>query len=696
MPYAPPSHLAQRVLTWPRWLKRLLVLGLDIGLCGLATSLAFELRLDIWIFPWLAQPWPVCWAWLLSVLLALPLFITHGFYRVVFRYSGLSTLRFMAPALAWYGVLYALFILACGVWNFNMPRSIGMIQPLLLATLVGGSRAVARYWLGGLYQHERQKAFHSRVLIYGAGQSGQALALALAHHPQLRMMGFLEDDVHLQGQFINGWPVYPPAQLLNRVRTLGITHVLLALPSVSRQKRQAILSHIREARVCVRTLPHLAQLAPSPSPSPSPNSALATRTSAQTAPLNLVSWSDIQELDVDDLLGREPVAPDIELLKRPIQDQVVLVTGAGGSIGSELCRQILALGPRTLLLVDHSESALYHIHQELEKSGAHSHSVRLIPLLVNVQDAPRLEVICQTWRPHTIYHAAAYKHVPLVEHNPVQGIRNNVLGTLYIAQAAQRSGVDAFVLISTDKAVRPTNIMGASKRLAEMVLQALAEESKGQSFKTQFTMVRFGNVLDSSGSVVPKFRQQIAAGGPITLTHPDVTRYFMTIPEAAQLVIQAGAMAQGGDVFLLDMGQPVRIVDLARQMVELSGLSIRDEKNPQGDIPIQIVGLRPGEKLYEELLIGDQPQTTFHPRIMKAHESFLPWPALEIVLKDLKEALGQNDIARLRALLSTHVSGYTPSEKIVDWVCHEAEAEADKGEGAVLGKTAFVTSVTQP
>jgi FlaA1/EpsC-like NDP-sugar epimerase len=387
-----------------------------------------------------------------------------------------------------------------------------------------------------------------------------------------------------------------------------------------------------------------------------------------------VSTSDLRELDIDDLLGREPVAPNHILLGRNIADKVVLVTGAGGSIGSELCRQIVKMAPVTLLLVEQSEFALYNIHQELHAklTSPQGQAIRVVPLLASVRDEERMREIMTTWKPDTVYHAAAYKHVPLVEHNPAEGIKNNVFGTLTAARVAAEQGVADFVLISTDKAVRPTNIMGASKRLAEMVLQALVAISPG----TRFSMVRFGNVLGSSGSVVPKFRQQIRDGGPITLTHPEITRYFMTIPEAAQLVIQAGAMAKGGDVFVLDMGQSVRIMDLARRMVELSGLTIRDEVSPDGDIEIEITGLRPGEKLYEELLIGDNPKPTAHAQIMKAHESFLLWPSLEDKLNTLQVALDLNDVRVLRTMLEDMVSGYKPDSQIVDWVYMEQEAEA--------------------
>jgi FlaA1/EpsC-like NDP-sugar epimerase len=383
-----------------------------------------------------------------------------------------------------------------------------------------------------------------------------------------------------------------------------------------------------------------------------------------------VTTSDLRDLDIDDLLGRESVAPNHILLGKNITDKVVLVSGAGGSIGSELCRQIMQLAPKELLLIEQSEFALYEIHQELHQKFENT-SIRLVPLLASVRDAERMREIMSTWKPDTVYHAAAYKHVPLVEHNPAEGVKNNVIGTLTIARAAAEHQVADFVLISSDKAVRPTNIMGASKRLAEMVLQGLA----GNVSSTKFTMVRFGNVLGSSGSVVPKFRQQIRDGGPVTLTHADVTRYFMTIPEAAQLVIQAGAMAKGGDVFVLDMGEPVKIMNLARRIIELSGLTVRDDANPDGDIEIEVTGLRPGEKLYEELLIGDNPQPTSHPRIMKAREDCLPWSELEQKLQSLQMALDVNDVAVVRAMLQQLVSGYQPSGEIVDWVHLEQEAD---------------------
>jgi FlaA1/EpsC-like NDP-sugar epimerase len=381
-----------------------------------------------------------------------------------------------------------------------------------------------------------------------------------------------------------------------------------------------------------------------------------------------VSFSDLRDLDIDDLLAREPVTPNHILLAKSTHNKVVIVTGAGGSIGSELCRQVLSLGPTKLLMVDQSEFALYAVHQEL-LSIFPDKELALIPLLGSVKDDDRMQEIMTTWHPDTLYHAAAYKHVPMVEHNIAEGIKNNVFGTLCAARAAMQYNVSDFVLVSTDKAVRPTNIMGASKRLSEIVLQALAATDE----RTSFSIVRFGNVLDSSGSVVPKFRQQIRGGGPITLTHRDITRYFMTIAEAAQLVIQSGAMAKGGDVFVLDMGQPVKIYDLAQRMIELSGLNLRDENNPDGDIAIEVVGLRPGEKLYEELLVGENPQPTSHPRVMKAHEEFSPWERLEDDLKGLEMLLNVNDVGAIRLMMERLVAGYKPIDSIVDWVYAEEQ-----------------------
>jgi FlaA1/EpsC-like NDP-sugar epimerase len=637
------NRFAMPVLSLPRFAKRAVVLLVDTSLCVLTVWLAFYLRLSEFV----ALEGGARWAAAASVGLALPVFVVSGLYRAIFRYAGWPALMTVSKAVAVYALAYATIFTAVGVPG--VPRTVGLIQPMLLLLTVGASRALARFWLGGLYLSQLKLVARAKVLVYGAGSSGRQLVEAMRNSYEMQVVGFLDDDARLHSHVLNGVPIYNPDDLLDLVRTLQISDVLLAVPSLSRNQRNQIIEQMRAAHVSVRTLPSVTELAQ-----------------------GKIGISDLRELDIDDLLGREPVAPDPQLMAWNIAGKVVLVTGAGGSIGSELCRQIARMAPTTLLLVELSEFALYEIHQELLACNDEQ-EVRLVPLLASAQDRERMTEIVATWRPATIYHAAAYKHVPLVEHNPAAGIKNNVLGTLTAAQVAQENGVADFVLISTDKAVRPTNIMGASKRLAEMVLQALAAENG----KTKFTMVRFGNVLGSSGSVVPKFRQQIRNGGPITLTHPDITRYFMTIPEAAQLVIQAGAMAKGGDVFVLDMGQPVRILDLARRMVELSGLSLRDETNPDGDIEIDITGLRPGEKLYEELLIGDDPQPTSHPRIMKAHEDFLPQAQLQSQLAQLRNAMDGNDVDRIRQLLQALVSGYQPSGEIVDWVfLQQAEGAA--------------------
>ena len=629
------------MLGLPRTTKRFIVVCLDIAFCVLAVWLSFYLRLGEFI-PFSA---PVIGPAIASVLLAIPIFMAGGLYRAIFRYSGLPAMGAMARAMLLYGVLFASLFTFYGFQG--VPRTVGLIQPLLMLIFVGASRAFARVWLGGLYLSQINKSKLPQVLIYGAGSAGRQLASAMENSFELRVVGFLDDDDRLQGNVLNGLPILNPSDLDEVLVEMPVTDVLLALPSVSRQRRNEILKSLSVHKLSVRTLPHLSDIAS-----------------------GRITVNDLRELDIDDLLGREPVKPNGLLLNRNTHGKTVLVTGAGGSIGSELCRQILSTLPQQLLLVDMSEFALYQIHQELQTQlEAHvveGQACELTPLLASVCDAARMQDIMATWKPQTVYHAAAYKHVPLVEHNPAEGVRNNVLGTRVCAEAAVANGVHNFVLISTDKAVRPTNVMGASKRLSEMVLQALAQHSSPTS--TIFSMVRFGNVLGSSGSVVPLFRDQIKSGGPITLTHADITRYFMTIPEAAQLVIQAGAMGTGGDVFVLDMGQPVRIFDLAKRMVELSGLVLKDELHPDGDIEIAITGLRPGEKLFEELLIGDNPQPTQHSRIMMASEDFMPWQTLQHHLDEIKLAIDINDVTNLRALLQSLVPGYQPNDAVVDWV----------------------------
>jgi len=603
---------------------------------------------------------PVLITTAVSVALALPIFVLSGLYRAIFRYNGMPAMMAITRAIFIYGILYT------GIFTFigveGVPRTIGLIQPIVVFVLVGASRASARVWLGGLYQLEVKKSSLPQVLIYGAGSAGRQLASGMANSHEMRVVGFLDDDDRLHGHILFGLNIYNPADLKEIANNKCVTDILLAMPSVSQKRRNQILFSLSKMKLSVRTLPGLNDIAS-----------------------GKVSLSDVRELDIYDLLGREPVKPNGLLLNRNTYNKIVLVTGAGGSIGSELCRQLIKTQPRCLLLVESSESALYQIHQEIQSAIqplgiSLVEKLELVPLLASVCDEVQINKIMDTWKPHTVYHTAAYKHVPLVEHNPAEGVRNNVWGTKVCAEAALLNGVQNFVLISTDKAVRPTNIMGASKRLAEMVLQALTEEksSADSSFlnprnlqsgtRTCFSTVRFGNVLDSSGSVVPLFREQIKNGGPITLTHPEVTRYFMTIREAAELVIQAGAMGSGGDVFVLDMGEPLRIYDLARRIVELSGLTLRDEKNMNGDIEIKITGMRPGEKLFEELLTADNAKPTQHPRILKAHEKFVPWEQLQVQLHSLDLALGVNDVPVIRSLLQQLVVGYQPSGDIVDWV----------------------------
>jgi FlaA1/EpsC-like NDP-sugar epimerase len=622
--------LQKRVLGWPRALKRVVVVALDVVLALFATWLAFTLRLDAFHWP-SGEQWRV---YALAPVLAIPIFIRWGLYRAIFRYTGQAALNTMATAVATYAVLL-ISILAWQRWP-GVPRSLGVLQPLIFLLLVGASRASARFWLANLGQ--KRSNIEGQMLIYGAGTSGVQTATALAVSGQYELVGFIDDDVTKIGRSVNNVRVFAASDVPELVEKHQVTDILLALPNASRGRRNDIIESLQALPVHIRTLPNWADLAS-----------------------GRISVQDFTELDVEDLLGRDAVAPDNALLASHLAGQVVMVTGAGGSIGGELCRQILLQGPSRLILVDHNEFGVYTIHQELHLVCANQQlPVQLVPLLGSVSNYARMTSICKAWQPSTIYHAAAYKHVPLVESNAGEGVANNVLGTLNMARAALENAVSRFVLISTDKAVRPTNVMGASKRMAELVLQALADQQEASTAQTCFTMVRFGNVLGSSGSVVPLFRKQLAAGGPLTVTHAEVTRYFMTIPEAAQLVLQAGALAKGGDVFLLDMGEPVRIMDLARRMIKLSGLSLRDESNPAGDIAIEVTGLRPGEKLYEELLIGDDPMPTSHPRIMKAHEDFLPWPALAPHLEALAKAAENDDLAAMNALLLDCVHGYEP------------------------------------
>ena len=633
---------AAPLLALPRPAKRVVVVALDIVLAVVSVWVAFYLRLDQTGPPVLDQKY----VYLLAPALSIPIFVRLGLYRAIFRYTGMAALAATTKAVALYTILFFVALLLLK-WE-GVPRSAGLIQPLLFLLFVGGSRATARFWLAGW--SAKAKHVDGRLLIYGAGDAGVQTASALGVGSQFVLLGFIDDDARKIGRSINGVNIMASSEVAAAVERMGVTDILLAMPSLARDQRNRIIASLGSLPVHVRTLPGMVDLAS-----------------------GKVAVQDFEELGAEDLLGREPVPPNRALLARNLADKVVLVTGAGGSIGGELCRQIILRRPRQLVLVEHSEFGLYTIHaQLLAICEEHELTLDVVPLLASVGNFGRLREICQLYKPATVYHAAAYKHVPLVESNPSEGVLNNVFGTLNMARAAMESGATHFVLISTDKAVRPTNVMGATKRMAELVLQAIASNpavrfhlpdgtlSPAVQNKTVFAMVRFGNVLDSSGSVVPLFRKQLQHGGPLTVTHEEVTRYFMTIPEAAQLVLQAGAMATGGDVFVLDMGEPVKIIDLARRMVRLSGMTLKDESNPQGDLEVTITGLRPGEKLYEELLIGDNPVSTDHERIMKAREAFVPWLELSPVLVQLRQAAIQSNEGVIREILTSLVHGYRP------------------------------------
>lgn len=622
------------LLGLPRGVKRSILLAGDTCACLVAVPLALFLRLGY--FPSIGPE--VLAVSGLAVVTAMPVFFALGLYREIFRYSGWGAMTTIARAVGIAAV--PMFVIVTLIGVPNVPRTVGIIEPIILLVVLRISRTLARNWLTKPLGRFGEAAASVRVVIYGAGASGRQLRSALSIGSEREVVAYIDDDDAKQGHRIDGLHVYAPDNLSSLARRLSIAEVLLAIPSASRARRNEIIASMRESAVRVQTLPGMSDLAS-----------------------GRVKVGDLRELGIEDLLGRDAVVPNATLLARNVSGKTILVTGAGGSIGSEICRQVLASGPGVLLLFDISEFALYSIHQELAATLSTQETV-LIPLLGSVTDDRRLNEIVGAWRPQTIYHAAAYKHVPLVEHNVVEGIRNNALGTLRTAQVAAAHGVSDFVLISTDKAVRPTNVMGASKRLAELVLQAMAARDTG----TRFSMVRFGNVLGSSGSVVPLFRRQIAAGGPVTVTHADMTRYFMTIPEAAQLVIQAGAMAEGGEVFVLDMGSPVAIVELARNMINLSGLRERSERNPYGDVEITFVGLRPGEKLYEELLIGDNPEPTSHPRILKANEKMLPWSILARKLEELRGVLDRGDVVAARGILLDLVTEFEPDANVVDYI----------------------------
>jgi FlaA1/EpsC-like NDP-sugar epimerase len=635
------------LIALPRFFKRSIVICMDITLSLASVWIAFYLRLDQTGLPLLEQRF----VYVVAPLLAVPIFTRFGLYRAIFRYTGFASMLAIVKAILLY--LIAFFSLLLAMKFDGVPRSVGLIQPVIFLLFITTSRAMAKLLLSGWLPKKRNPT--GRLLIYGAGEAGIQTAFALSTSKRYQLLAFIDEDTSKIGRSINGIDVICSRDVPDAIARMGITDILLAMPSLGRQKRNEIISTLGELSVHVQTLPSVLDLAS-----------------------GKVTVQDFQELDAEDLLGRAPVQAKSTLFAASLDQKIVLVTGAGGSIGGELCRQIALARPATLILVEHNEFSLYSIHQELHTlCKERSLTINIVPLLASISNYLRLNEILRLYKPTNVYHAAAYKHVPLVEGNPGEGILNNIWGTLNVARAAVENQVERFVLISTDKAVRPTNIMGATKRVAELVLQALnASESvefhdetgsttRSIKNKTLFSMVRFGNVLGSSGSVVPLFRKQLSNGGPLTVTHAEVTRYFMTIPEAAQLVLQAATMADGGDVFVLDMGKPVKILDLARRMIELSGMTLRNEDNPDGDIAIAITGLRPGEKLYEELLIGDNPEPTAHDRIMKAREDYLEWHLLQPLIVSMKEAAVANDIDAMKQYLIKLVPGYSPADHSV-------------------------------
>jgi UDP-N-acetylglucosamine 4,6-dehydratase len=636
MPYK-ISIISQWFLTRSRNVKRLVTLITDFVATVLALWLAFSLRLDELYLPAQQQ----LWIFLLAPILSIPVFVKFGLYRAIVRYLGMQALWSVVKATVFYALLFAVVVLLSGVEG--VPRTVYGINALILLIFAGGSRFLARWWFVHHVDQTQNSGSKQRyippVIIYGAGTSGAQLAHALQTGIQLKPVAFIDDEISLHGQQLHGLNVYAMSQLTYLIEKYDVNEVLLAFPSVTRSRRQEIIRLLEAFPVHVRTLPALADIAQ-----------------------GKVNVSDIQEVAIADLLGRESVAPIEQLLRANITDKVVMVTGAAGSIGSELCRQIVLLKPTKLVLFELNEFGLYSIEQELKQLTT---ELPIVAVLGSVQNQQRVEAVCRKFAVETIYHAAAYKHVPLVEQNISEGISNNVFGTLSCARAAIASKVATFVLISTDKAVRPTNTMGASKRFSELILQGLAENKEINPY-TRFTMVRFGNVLGSSGSVVPLFREQIVNGGPITVTDPRIIRYFMTIPEAAELVIQAGAMGQGGDVFVLDMGAPVKILDLAQRMIHLSGFTLKSDDFPEGDIEIKITGLRSGEKLYEELLIGDNVSATEHDKIMRAQEKIIPWEELSNVLQQIELANKDYDYQKIRDILQTHVDGFQPQCGIED------------------------------
>ena len=622
------TKLSENIINLPRYTKRIIVILIDLGLCIICTWAAFYLRLEEFV----KINDETTLAVEVSILLAIPIFWLMGLYKTIFRFQGYSIIFTVFVAISVYGLMYFAVIGIYGIQG--IPRSIGIIQPILLFLVISLSRISIKFLYLINFKKTKNK---TKTLIYGAGGAGRQLLTSLEGNTEMKVVGFLDDDPQFHRQIILGQMVYDPLNIDKLINTKNIDTILLALPSINRQKRNQIINNLNKYKVIVKTLP-----------------------SVQDIIDGKITVSDIKDLSIEDLLNREQVQPNLELLTKNITSKVVMVTGAGGSIGSEISLQIIKLKPKKILLIEFSEFALYKIIENLKSIDK---SIKIIPLLVNIQNQSKIELIFKTFNIDTIYHAAAYKHVPLVEENICESVKNNVFGTFNLAEAALKYNISNFVLISSDKAVRSTNAMGASKRLAEICIQSLCDN---QNKQTKFAIVRFGNVLESSGSVIPKFKKQIKNGGPVTLTHPDVTRYFMTIAEASQLVIQAGSMAEKCEVYVLDMGESVKIKDLIKKMIKLSGLSIKDDKNLDGDIEIKTIGLRPGEKLYEELLIGNNPQPTIHKKIQKAQDPFITYNKLKIDLDHLSNLIEENKVFEVKHLLSNLVTSYQSNSKIVD------------------------------
>jgi UDP-N-acetylglucosamine 4,6-dehydratase len=633
--------MRNNLITWflslSRTAKSVLMIMVDGLIIIIVLLSSFSLRLGEWFWP----QNDLLYLILLGPLVAIPVFIKFGLYRAILRYIGFKALWTILQAVSLFAILWGVLVLLSGMQG--VPRSVIIINWIIGVLLIGGSRIIGRWLFSSKEKSNNSKnSDYKNVLVYGAGSAGVQLATALSYSSELNPIAFIDDDPTLLDHQIMGLKIYPSSNLEKIISSMKIEEILLAMPSISREKSNQIINSLELFPVMVRTVPGISQLAQ-----------------------GRLQIDDLHPVKIDDLLGRNLIPPDQNYLTVNIADKVVMVTGSGGSIGSELCRQIFQLNPKTIILFEQNEYALYSIDQELNDLVDKTNNIRVVPILGSVTDQNKIEQVCKSFNVQTIYHTAAYKHVPMIENNIFSGIENNIFGTLSCAEAAINSKVEVFILISTDKAVRPTNTMGATKRFAELILQALANEYTNE--KIIFSMVRFGNVLNSSGSVIPLFKKQIKNGGPLTVTDPNIIRYFMTISEAAQLVIQAGAMSKkGGDVYLLDMGEPIKILDLARKMIRLSGMEVKDVNHPNGDIEIVFTGLRPGEKLYEELLIGDKVLKTNHELILRSVEEMIPWKELEKLINNLKDCLNLKDYSAARSLLIKAVPGYKPKNIIDD------------------------------